>query len=1727
MQIDAKFASARLEKSTILVEQGNQGAQIRQYIDVKPGAYYEVNVEDDKGNTIPAEELDIIAKKVGQSLEVVLNDTTLLFDDYFHICSIETACLVSLPAAEEELYFITDDILMILEDGAQVVYFYGEESFSTSEFSEIAIAGTNIASSSFSISPSVLGLGLLGGGGSGGGGGVIPAIIPKVISTTLGGVGSAGMFNIANTISNAVEVYKADGTLLGTGALKTNGAYNGILKTNGAYDITLNDTDYRGVAYIRLKHQGVTYKDEATDKTTSLDFDLYAVTIITSGSNDVRINAMTTIAAKVAGIVNAGTNKSTDLKNLNLKEDVVRNANKLIKDAFGLKGDILTTGVDTINSTGDENSIDAGATESKEAGYIAAAIAGYNEGTGSSAIQAAVIEVANDISKKGGLSATTADRLLKGAETVSDAIEAGDEESKMKVKLNSLKTDNVVTKITEIKLLEADDTGVSDKDLITKDNDGVTVKVTAKLDAYQKLWGSIDNGKSWIIVRFNNTATDDLLATDSFVTNLLEGSHLVKFAITPINDTSGVAVNSSTVVENKVGGIAAQQYTLDTTAATIESVNIDPLGTEVIVTLSEKINADSGNNLDDFSVKIGAGNTLNDVDIIGFSVDSTGKKITLTLKNPITVTQNVVKVKYIKDTDVTKSIKDIAGNELEGRDYMTVAIEDVTGPQLHATTNPSIALTGGGDTLGDTIKLTLTFDDNVKGLVSGTDSTVIKIGDTGVQAVWSGVEGEAIRTLTFTIGDNNIGNVTIDKVALKDALMASIKDNSGNNFYTSSDISSIDGDTLPTGIDTVRPAISLSVPEALSTTSNIAFTIDDVVVPGATGKKISIWKKGTGGAADTEVASYDIVNDIDTTSSAAFSTTPIPEGKIRLENTTNATKVEINVADFTGGYEYYIKIDEGTFKDHKGNEFSAITDTTAIGFEALNLNTTINFVNQSGVNVIADNAINIADITNTNITGNIAVESGKSYEISKIEFISNDGGVTYAVSSVATTPLSVDASGNWKLDNDTSSWSKISNLTDNKHYQIQVTVKETSASLVVESVSHTTPLLVDVKAPDAVNLNSNSDTVSKTELANGIAFATDVATPTTTDIQKISMTLAGKKSGDKLILDSTYTVSADISAQLNKTVGTVSGVNYEFNLATNTLTISKYNNGVFAAAEVEKIIEAIKLQNTETTPGDTNRTATFAYTDTAGNVGVVATATLIVDTAAPTQTISNIAISSDTGTSSTDFITKTKTQNITATLNAELNAGEKLYYRVDTHANTPGIENWIEATDKVSGVNVNIQGANLAKDTDTDPDTKNKILFKVVDEAGNESTVEGKTYELHDSVILADVDVWKSDSHLNGRIDIFIIFSQPVNGLTAPSYNNLVKVDGAAVSADFYGTNGTVNRLLSYTIVAGDKGALTIDKDALKTLLNDNIVDLAGNRINVGTINIKNENTLPTNIDTVAPTLDTVTIQGFESNGTTEKTSALTTGDKIVVTVKASENINVKAPGTTYKIKIGAGSEIEIPLDNELVNGTELKFTYVVDYGDVTNESTYVAAVGLTIENYKHKDVAGNYLDNSTPPSLATGGTNIVVSAPDRSGGNTLYGTDNDDVITGYSYNDVIVASKGKDILTGGNGSDIFVFKSTDDTADVITDFQKNSYFDKLNLSDLLTYNSGDIISDFVNIEQAVGSNDLIVKVDANGTAGGANFVEIVTLQGGVDGHTSSSTATENLTALQNSLILV
>jgi hypothetical protein len=299
----------------------------------------------------------------------------------------------------------------------------------------------------------------------------------------------------------------------------------------------------------------------------------------------------------------------------------------------------------------------------------------------------------------------------------------------------------------------------------------------------------------------------------------------------------------------------------------------------------------------------------------------------------------------------------------------------------------------------------------------------------------------------------------------------------------------------------------------------------------------------------------------------------------------------------------------------------------------------------------------------------------------------------------------------------------------------------------------------------------NLDTVAPTTTVSTTAFSADTGTSTTDFITKTpAQTITGTLSA--------VTVSGEV-IQVSLDNGTT------WSTATNTIGSNTYS---YAAT----LISSNTLQ--------------VRVSDTAGNVSAALTQAYVLDTTAPTLTVSTVSLSADTGTSSTDVNTKTAAQTISATLSAALSTGDILSGSVD------GGTHWTDITNKVSGTAITWTSATLSGTS--------SIVFKVTDLAGNDGSNTGSTAYVLDTTA-PTVTITPSLLSLNNNATetVTFTFSEAVTGFDLTdisasngSFSALTQVGSsntytATFTASTIGSSVFGVTASSYTDLAGNLGA--------------------------------------------------------------------------------------------------------------------------------------------------------------------------------------------------------------------------------------------------------------------------------------------------------------------------------
>ena len=190
---------------------------------------------------------------------------------------------------------------------------------------------------------------------------------------------------------------------------------------------------------------------------------------------------------------------------------------------------------------------------------------------------------------------------------------------------------------------------------------------------------------------------------------------------------------------------------------------------------------------------------------------------------------------------------------------------------------------------------------------------------------------------------------------------------------------------------------------------------------------------------------------------------------------------------------------------------------------------------------------------------------------------------------------------------------------------------------------------------------------------------------------------------------------------------------------------------------------------------------------------------------------------------------------------------------------------------------------------------------------------------------------------------------------------------------------------------------------------------------------------------------------------------AVSEGDELIVGVTTSDGSDVEADGVTFSVEFNDGTSI----DGDLGSGT-----FLSSGGGIHLSSLEEIVIGESIDGTDGDDV--------------------------------LVGDEGDDIIYGGGGDDILDGGAGQNTLTGGSGADTFVIGSID-VADIITDYNFLEG-DEINLIALFTtdLDNSDGGADDKQLENFVrivaDGDDANVEVDTSGS--GNNFALAAKLQG-------------------------
>ncbi|MET3434110.1 hypothetical protein ABIC71_003617 [Herbaspirillum seropedicae] len=164
-------------------------------------------------------------------------------------------------------------------------------------------------------------------------------------------------------------------------------------------------------------------------------------------------------------------------------------------------------------------------------------------------------------------------------------------------------------------------------------------------------------------------------------------------------------------------------------------------------------------------------------------------------------------------------------------------------------------------------------------------------------------------------------------------------------------------------------------------------------------------------------------------------------------------------------------------------------------------------------------------------------------------------------------------------------------------------------------ITNVTPYILDLDAYREGTQTLLETTARPDDLKHGTSFIADLDRSIVgngIDVTSMNVTLSGDDlnlTGDKLLLDEALNLDKDLPWVYDRTVGGVNGVDYTYDSNTRTLRLERTHQPIIGSAfygnSAEKVIESLRLQNADGTPG--KRSISITMEDSPAS-----TATLII-----------------------------------------------------------------------------------------------------------------------------------------------------------------------------------------------------------------------------------------------------------------------------------------------------------------------------------------------------------------------------------------------------------------------------------------------------------------------------------------------------------------------------------
>ena len=1064
----------------------------------------------------------------------------------------------------------------------------------------------------------------------------------------------------------------------------------------------------------------------------------------------------------------------------------------------------------------------------------------------------------------------------------------------------TISTDDVINSSDTLSavLISVGTTGVEDGQVVSLDVDGVTADVSITSNGFN---GTVDlsglgDGTEIVVSGEVSDAAGNAAAT------FTKASFVIKDTVAPGMDSvtistddvinssdilSAVAVSVSTtgVEDGQVVSLDIDGITADVAIASNAfngTVNLSGLedGTEIVV--SGEVSDAAGNAAATFtkasfvikdtvapsidSVTISTDDVINSSDTlsaVAVSVGTTGvedgQKVSLDIggvKADVSITSKVfdgtVDLSELGEgTDIVVSgeVSDAAGNAAAIFTKASFVIKDTVAPSIDSVTISTDDVINSSDTLS---------------------AVLISVGTTGVedgQVVSLDVDGV---TADVSITSNGFDG-TLDLSGLGEGtdivVSGEVSDAAGNAAATFTKASFVIKDTVAPSIDSVTISTD-DVINSSDTLSAVAVSVGTTGVEddqkvflniGGVTADVVITSNAFDGTVDlsglddsVEIVVSGNVSDVAGNAALQFADSIVVDtiapsqvvtlGSIKLSTDTGSSNTDFitNTAEQTISAELNASLSSGDVLyasvDDGASWAKIYTDSNLSGSISFSWTTSLPAEGNSSIQFqVADSADNNGSLTEQNYTLDQTAPS-QAVTLSSIK-LSTDTGSSNTDFITNTAEQSISAELNASLSSgdvlyasvdDGASWAKIytdSNLSGSISFSWTTSLPAEGNSSIQFQVADS--------ADNNGSLTEQNYTLDQTEPSQAVKLGSI------------------KLSADTGTADDDFITNIDeqsISAELNAS------------LSSGDVLYASVDDG----ANWAKIYTESNLSNqtsfswTTSLPAEGTSSIQFQVADAADNRGDITQQSYTLDTTAPTQSVSSIAFSVDSGTAG-DLVTNTAAQTITATLSAALGTDEILSGAVSLdEAGNPA---WTNITDKVTGLDISWDTTLSAG--------ANDIQFIVEDAAGNSGEPAKQSYFFDNEAPQTNTAGTTASAAEASVANLDASNSTDNYGIASYEWTQ-VQSDGSALSADDIQlsiANGN-----DATTTAITPGITDDDIDSLSFYFSLKITDVAGNSSGaMSTLNVSNTYTTPDITASIgtAPNFDQLSLSWPTTTGLT------------------------------------------------------------------------------------------------------------------------------------------------------------------------------------------------------------------------------------------------------------------